>query len=190
MGQRNRIAALHRIVTDEALPLRSRVAGSIVLLYAQPVTRIVRLSINDVQWSDDGVTLNLGDPPTPVPEPLAKLLGAYIQQRPNMTTATNPDSRWLFPGRRAGQPMHPDSFYELLRQIGVPAGSGRTGAIRQLVLQMPPTVVAQALGYHQVSTARIAAQAGSPWSGYAASNNGKDHHESTEKGPNQGIQTT
>ncbi len=190
MGQRNRIAALHRIVTDEALPLGSRVAGSIVLLYAQPVTRIVRLSIDDVQWNDDGVTLNLGDPPTPVPEPLAKLLGAYIQQRPNMTTATNPDSRWLFPGRRAGQPMHPDSLYELLRQIGVPAGSGRTGAIRQLVLQMPPTVVAQALGYHQVSTARIAAQAGSPWSGYAASNNGKDHHESTGKGPNQGIQTT
>ncbi len=150
----------------------------------------MRLSIDDVQCNDDGVTLNLGDPPTPVPEPLAELLGAYIQQRPNMTTATNPDSRWLFPGRRAGQPMHPDSLYELLRQIGVPAGSSRTGAIRQLVLQTPPPVVAQALSYHQVSTARIAAQAGSPWSGYAASNHGKDRHESTGKCPDQGIQIT
>ncbi len=136
-----------------------------------------------MRWNDDGVTLNLAAPPTPVPEPLAELLGAYIQQRPSMTTATNPDSRWLFPGRRAGQPMHPDSLYELLRRIGVPTGSGRSAAIRHLVLQMPPPVVAQALGYHQVSTARIAAQAGSPWSGCVASNHGKDRHASTSKAP-------
>ncbi len=55
--------------------------------------------------------------------------------------------------------------------------------IRQRVLRMSPRVVAQALGCHQVSTARIASQAGSPWSGYAASNHGKDRHKSTGKGP-------
>ncbi len=34
--------------------------------------------------------------------------------------------------------------------------------IRQLVLQMPPPVVAQALGYHHTSTTRIGSEAGSP----------------------------
>ncbi len=33
----------------------------------------------------------------------------------------------------------------------------------------------------------IKAQVGSPWSGYAASNHGKDRHESTGKDPNHGM---
>jgi hypothetical protein len=63
--------------------------------------------------------------------------------------------------------MDPVALRDLLRKLGVPAQRGRTAAIRQLVLQMPAPVVAQALGYHQASTTRIAAEAGSPWSGYA-----------------------
>ncbi|HBH58846.1 MAG TPA: hypothetical protein DDY41_12060, partial [Arthrobacter bacterium] len=57
----------------------------------------------------------------------------------------------------------PGSIRDLLQEIGVPAQPGRTAAIRQLVLQTPPPVVAQALGYHHTSTTRIAAEAGSPW---------------------------
>ena len=104
----------------------------------------------------------LGDAPTPVPEPLASLLLAYVADRPNMTTAANPDSHWLFPGCRAGQAMHPGGLRDLLRKLDVPAQRGRITAIRQLVLQMPAPVVAQALGYHHNSTTRIAAESGSP----------------------------
>ena len=163
MGQHHRLAALRRLFTDETLPLRSRVAGSLILLYAQPVSRIVRLTIDDVLHDGDHTLLRLGEPPTPVPEPLAGLLRAYLTDRDNMTTAANPASRWLFPGRRAGQAMDPGSIRDLLQEIGVPAQPGRTAAIRQLVLQTPPPVVAQALGYHHTSTTRIAAEAGSPW---------------------------
>jgi len=168
MGQHHRIAALQRLVTDEALPLQSRVAGSLILLFAQPAARIVRLTIDDVLQDGDNTTLRLGDPPIPVPEPLASLLLAYLADRPHMGTAVNPASRWIFPGRRAGQPMGPVALRDLLRKLGVPTQRGRTAAIRQLVLQMPAPMVAQALGYHQASTTRIATEAGSPWSGYAA----------------------
>ncbi|MER7663669.1 MULTISPECIES: hypothetical protein [unclassified Streptomyces] len=51
--------------------------------------------------------------------------------------------------------------------LGVPAEKGRTSAIRQLVLQAPPPVIAQALGYHHKSTTRIATEAGAPWKNYA-----------------------
>ncbi|MGB7979682.1 MAG: hypothetical protein WCF36_02690 [Candidatus Nanopelagicales bacterium] len=125
--------------------------------------------MTDIITSADGqTTLNLSTPPTPVPEPLAGLLHAYLLARPNMTTATNPDSDWLFPGRRAGLPMHPRTMTGLLPQAGVPARTARIAAIRGLALQLPAPVIADALGYHPASATRIAAEAGSPWSRYAA----------------------
>lgn len=68
-----------------------------------------------------------------------------------MNTATNGDSRWLFPGRRAGQPMHPDALSALVNDLGTPTVTSRVYAIREHVLQMPAPVVADALGYHQVT---------------------------------------
>ena len=83
--------------------MRLRAAGVIVLLYAQPVSRIVRLSADDVIRDGDAVLLRLGEPASPVPVPVAALLLEHIANRENMSTATNPASRWLIPGRRAGQ---------------------------------------------------------------------------------------
>jgi hypothetical protein len=77
-----------------------------------------------------------------------------------MRTATNHDSRWLFPGRRAGQPLQPRTLSPLIHALGVPTTAGRTAAIRQHVLDMPTPIVATALGYHHVTTARLAAEAG------------------------------
>ena len=84
-----------------------------------------------------------------------------------MNTATNRGSRWLFPGRRAGQPMHPDALATLVNALGIPTVAARAAAIRQHVLEMPAPVVADALGYHHVTTTRLAAQAGGTWSQYA-----------------------
>jgi len=42
---------------------------------------------------------------------------------------------------------------------------------RQLVLQAPAPVVAQALGYHDKTASRLVAEAGGTWSRYA----GADH---------------
>jgi len=118
-----------------------------MLLYAQPpVTRILRLTIDDVFHQDNEVSIRLGDPPTPVPEPFAELLLRHIDQRLNLTTATNPNARWLFPGLR-----------------------GRTAAIRQLIiLQAPAPVVAKMFGYNPDHTARLVAELGGTWNRYAA----------------------
>ncbi|MER7968021.1 hypothetical protein ABTX35_03225 [Streptomyces sp. NPDC096080] len=48
LSEDERLDALGRLLTDTEIPMRLRVAGVIVLLYAQPVSRIVRLSIDDV----------------------------------------------------------------------------------------------------------------------------------------------
>jgi hypothetical protein len=89
-----------------------------------------------------------------------------------MNTATNRDSRWLFPGRRAGQPCRPDHLSALLREIGIPAAAARGAAIRQQFLEMPAPVVADALGYHDGTTARLLREGGGTWSRYAAGEHG------------------
>lgn len=84
-----------------------------------------------------------------------------------MTTATNPNTRWLFPGRRGGQPMTPDALERRLRQNGIPGLRGRTAALRQLVLQTPAPAVATMLGYNHDHTARLVTEAGGTWTRYA-----------------------
>jgi hypothetical protein len=158
---------LGQLLNGHSLPLRPRVAAVFVLLYAQPLSRIVRLTIDDVLRDGDQVLLRLGEPPSPIPTPFAQLILAWIDTRDNMNTATNPNSRWLFPGRRAGQPMHPRSLAGLVSKLGVPTNAGRTAAIRQHVLEMPAPVVADALSYHPVTTAKIATQIGATWNRYA-----------------------
>lgn len=168
LAHRERLDLLARVLNDHGLPLRARVAAAIVLLYAQPLSRVVRLSIDDVIRDGDQVLLRLGEPPSPIPGPVADLLLSWIPNRDNMNTATNRDSRWLFPGRRAGQPISPDTLSAVLNHLGIPTIASRASAIRHHVAEMPAPVVASALGYHQVTTAKLTAQTGRTWSRYAA----------------------
>ncbi|MGW3654273.1 hypothetical protein ACWD6R_00470 [Streptomyces sp. NPDC005151] len=86
LHQHRRLAMLRRVLNDDSLPLRSRIVAALVLLYAQPVSRIVRLTIDDV--TDDGTTIAvcLGDPPSPLPEPVAELMRAYLRSRQHLPT--------------------------------------------------------------------------------------------------------
>ena len=150
---RERMTLLGRMLTDESCPLRTRVAATLVLLYVQPVSRLVRLDLDDVLIDDGQVTIRFGDPPTPVPEPFAALLLDYIAHRTNMRTAPNPDSRWLFPGRRASRPLRPEWLAKQITQTGVPTtAAARGAALRQHLQDSPAPIVADALGFHPVTT--------------------------------------
>ncbi|RZU53258.1 hypothetical protein EV385_5165 [Krasilnikovia cinnamomea] len=124
--QHRRIGLLRKLITDDTGELRARVAAILLLLYAQPLGRILRLTIDDIDTTGSDVLLRLGDPPTPVPAPVAELLLALRDQRTNMRTATNRNARWLFPGRRAGQPLTTRTIAPLIRDLGVPTIPGRT----------------------------------------------------------------
>jgi hypothetical protein len=47
----------------------------------------------------------------------ATVLLDHTSNRPNTSTAANPDSPWLFPGRQAGQPAGPEA---ILKDFGEP----------------------------------------------------------------------
>jgi hypothetical protein len=105
VSQRERLELIRRLAEDASLDLRDSIAALLVLLYAQPVTKVVTLTTSDITHDNGTLLIRLGDPPAPVPEPFAALLTRYLSSRPNQTTATNPASSLLFPGRRAGQPL-------------------------------------------------------------------------------------
>ena len=114
-----------------------------MLLYAQPVSRLTRLTIDDIHHHDGQTLLRFGDPPSPVPEPFAALLSQLAATRSNMNTAANPAARWLFPGGRPGQPLTPGALLPSLRHLGIPITKARTAALRELILQAPAPVIAK-----------------------------------------------
>lgn len=63
-----------RLLHDDGLCLSDRVAGCLVLLYAQQLSRIVAMTTDQVITADDAVYLCLGTGRTVVPEPLGALV--------------------------------------------------------------------------------------------------------------------
>lgn len=162
ISQHRRLDMVRRLLNDGDMVLMDRVLGLLVLLYAQPISRLRWLSLDDVMDDEHAMTIRLGDPASPVPEPFADVLRRFLDERPNLMTATNPNSRLLFPGRRAGQPLSSSAIQLRLAAAAIPTQGSRTAALRQLVLQTPTPVVARMLGYTSEH-----AEAGVTWKTYA-----------------------
>lgn len=96
--------AIRGLVDNEEIPLLTRVAAMLMLLYAQPLTRILRLTIDDIVQHEGEVTIQLGDPPTPVPAPFAELLLRHADSRLNRSTATNRETPGCSPAAEAANP--------------------------------------------------------------------------------------
>ncbi len=112
--------------------------------------------------------IRFGNDPAPLPSPVADLILRYVRARPNMATAANADSPWLFPGYRPGQPLNASYLMHRLRTIGIHLRGARNAALRQLVLDIPPAVAAQALGYSPQVAENHARPAGTNWVAYAS----------------------
>lgn len=167
--QQQRLDLLRRCANDHSIALSTRVIGCLLLLYAQPLTRIRVLCLTDItQEPEGGVYIRLGEPPSPVPEPFAGLLLELAANRKNLTIAANTDTTLLFPGQRPAQPIHYIRLVRHLKAIGLPAGRTRVAALRQLVKDIPAPVVATALGFHHTTTHRQSVNAGAIWSRYAS----------------------
>ncbi len=167
LSQRQRVELIRRIHHGADMALLERVVALLILLYAQDLTRIVKLTLDDITTDGEQLFIRLGDPPAPVPAPFDDIVRAYLAARPNMHTAGNPNSNWLFPGRVPGQPIHPTAIRRRLQLLGIPNLNSRSRALRELLLQAPPAVVAGMLGYGIGRSEAIAREAGSTWKHYA-----------------------
>jgi hypothetical protein len=128
-----RLDILQRLFSEESLDPRDRVAGALVILLAQPITRLMRLTPADVHTDRDVVYLQLGRDPIDLPEPLGRLT-AELAAHPRGLATTAPAGRapWLFPGLRLDAPLHAEHMRRRLALLGITARPDRTGAGRPL----------------------------------------------------------
>ena len=169
ISQQQRLEVLRRLLTDSTIPIPDRVIGVLILLYAQPLSRILTLRTTDIITDGPELTINLTGTPVPVPTPFDNLLRAHLTERATtMQPSANPDTDWLFPGRLAGHPIQPTGIRLHLQRLGIPNAPGRSRALRELVLQAPPAVIAPLLGYDARHSEKIAAETGNTWQRYAA----------------------
>ncbi len=164
-----RWAQARRLLHDDTLKPEDRVAGLLVLLYAQQPATISRLTLGHIQASGGEVRLRLGQEPVVLPEPLAGLvLHLAATRQGHATTGDQGTSPWLLPGGRPGQPISPDRLNERLRQIGIHPGQARSTALFQLAAELPAALLARMLGIHvDVAVAWQHASSGD-WLTYAA----------------------
>jgi hypothetical protein len=169
IGDSQRWDLAARLLHDDSIDVTDRVAGLLVLLYGQAMTRIAALTTSQVTRNDDGVTIQFGQHDVPVPDPLGDLLLTLIADgKPYTGIGSPPHSQWLFPGLLPGRPITPARLADRLRSLGIPVKAGRRAALIDLAARLPAAVLADLLGLHPTTAVKWTHQAGADWTRYAA----------------------
>jgi hypothetical protein len=157
-----------RLLHDDSLDAADRVAGALVVLYAQPVARIARLQTTDVTADDDAVYLRLAEDRVLMPNALGELVLELPHRRQTGPSGAVPAAQqWLFPGRHAGQPQHPEHLRRRLAALGIECRAQRSTALLQLAADVPAAVLADTLGLTPRTAVRWSHHAGGDWTHYA-----------------------
>lgn len=158
-----------RLLHDEDLDPGDRVAGALVVIYAQPVARIARLRTSDIALEDQTVYLRFAHDRVLMPDTLGQLVRDLPHRRQvGPSGAVDACDQWLFPGRHAGQPQHPGHLARRLATLGIDCRAQRTAALLQLAAEVPAAVLADILGLTPRTAVRWATHAGGNWTTYAA----------------------
>jgi hypothetical protein len=165
-----RLNVVRRLLHDGDLDLRDRVAGLLILIYAQPLTRILALKIDDLVIDGRRVYLRLGRDPVELPEPLAHLTATLARNPAGRasTAIAGAEPPWLFQGMRVGQPLSHSRASRRLNRVDVRTLGGRTSAIMTLAAALPPTILAELLGLSESGASKWYQLAGGEWNRYAA----------------------
>lgn len=165
--QDQRLAWLKELLIGDSESLPYRVAGVLLLLYAQPLTKIATLQSTAISQADGETRIALGKDPIPVPEPFASQLNYHVRHRPNLRTAGGTTGTpWLFTSSRPGRHIDPQAIMKRLRGLGINLQGARNTALQALVSEIPAPLVAEMLGYSDQVTQKHAAEAGNTWARY------------------------
>jgi len=160
MPTRERRRVIARLADDTELRLEDRVAGLLVVLYAQPASRIIRLRRHHITRPDGRLHLALGPCPIEPVAPLDDLLNELADKHPNQDD-------WLFPGGTPGQPLTAKTLGQRLLRLDVNRAT-RVAALHHLIGQIATPVLADLIGYNPNFIAEQATALAAPWAHYAA----------------------
>ncbi|MFI7337013.1 site-specific integrase [Streptomyces sp. NPDC050085] len=156
-----------RLLHGDDAPTADRVAGLLLLLYAQHVNTIRHLTVDHVRHDGGQWKIMLGDRPIMLPAPLDVLMEELITSRRGHSLVDAPGG-WLFPGRVPGRPLSRDQLVLRLRALGVIPRQDRATALFTLASQVPAAILARMLGIHRAVAVQWQQASGGDWAAYAA----------------------
>jgi site-specific recombinase XerD len=153
-----------RLLEDPEIPARERVAAILVAIYAQPIVRVARLTIDQIATTDTGtMTITLAQTPVTLPVPVSAAVRAWLDQRQaNMLPLATP-SPWLFPGNPPSRPMSEQQLSRRLKLFGIDCKHDRQAALLHLAGELPAAILADIVGVHVNTAGAWAEIAGRPW---------------------------
>jgi hypothetical protein len=156
------------LLHDDTIRLYSRVAGLLMLLFAQPLSRICRMRTSQITAHNDGhVSVNFDTFDLELPEPLDQLVLQQIARRGQASYVSRAD-HWLFPGGIPGRHLATENIRSQLVARGIQPSEARNAAMFQLAAEMPTPILAEILGLASATAVRWATLAARDWSQYAA----------------------
>ncbi len=168
-----RFAILRRLLHDPDVDLRDRFAGSVLLLYGKPLTRIAALTTSAVSIdATSQTTLRLGRGDIQLPEPLDTIA---LTLRDRRLERIGGHEGWLFPGRHAGTHLTAGRLGDRLRRYGINrTREGRHAALLGLAARLPAPILAERIGIHQSRAAGWVRLAGDTYADYVHQRTAED----------------
>jgi hypothetical protein len=159
-----------RLLNDSALAIQDRVAGLLLLLYAQKIATITKLTTSDISDCGATVAISLGTVPVVLPPPLDDLVRdlAADASRGHAAIGRPAITPWLFAGGRPGQPITDDALGNRLKHIGLSPRQDRSTALFALAAELPAAILARMLGIHIAVAVQWQRAAAGDWMAYAA----------------------
>jgi hypothetical protein len=172
-----------KLLHDNSIDPEDRLAGLLVLLYAQGPSAISRLTVERISITDDSVRINLGRTPIQLPEPIDDLARTVAANRKgHATIGARTPSRWLFPGGQPGRPISTQRLKQRLNQLGIQPSQARSTALFGLTTEIPAAILARTLGINVNTAVRWQQTSAGDWTSYA-------NDLSRRSTPTPGIQT-
>lgn len=168
-----------RLLHDDSLKPEDRLAGLLVLLYAQQITAVTHMTTDQINASTAEVTVRFGRVPIQLPEPVAAIaLSVLSKRKGHATIGVVAPSPWLFPGGQPGRPISAQQLTHRLNALGIRPSPDRSTALFQLATEVPAAILARTLGIHTDVAVTWQRHSAGDWTTYAAAISRRKHTHS------------
>jgi hypothetical protein len=161
-----RIDLARSLLEGSGIPADVRVAGLLVVLYGQHLSRIARTERENVDLSSIPPRIKLGKAWLELPESMGRHIADLLAQGPRRGAPFVEDAKWLFLGDGAGTHLSSDRLGVKLASYGIHARAMRNTSLFQLAATVQPRTLARLLDLHITTAVDWVNKAGGVYASY------------------------
>jgi hypothetical protein len=161
-----RIDLARTLLEGNEIPADVRVAGLLVVLYGQHLSRIARIERENVDLSSTPPRIKLGKAWLELPEPVGRHIADLLARGPRRGAPFVQDAKWLFLGDGPGTHLSSDRLSVKLARYGIRAQAMRNTSLFQLAATVQPRTLARLLDLHITTAVDWVNKAGGVYATY------------------------